>query len=274
MQQEEFKQKFQAFQRELKSYLLRISGNQEDAEDLAQETYIKIDKNLKKFKGESSFKTWAFTVATNLARDHFRSKQRWSVNCQDNARKDAYENPEMMSKLHQVSNNSPAGKFEIKEHIDFCFTCMGKTLPIEQQIAIILKDIYGFKVLEIVQIINSSEGKVKHALAHARKTLVDIFENRCALIHKKGACYQCSEMNGILNPKQKDQEELMLKHMAEIPLGAEKTEMLYDLRLKLIRSIDPLNAKGTDLHNYFLELMPDYSKDSNRSPNLKVKVEE
>jgi len=260
MTTEEFHSSFLSFQRELKSYLLRILGNKQDAEDLAQDAYIKASQKLSTFKGNSTVKTWVFSIATNLSRDHFRGRKRWSTSCMTNAADHAKATPEVMHKMIDVSEKSPAGKMEIKEHIDFCFTCMGKTLPIDNQIALILKDIYGFKVTEIMMIMHLSEGKVKHAIADARNSLINIFDNKCALVSKKGACYQCSELNGILNPKQNQQEELMKIKMVKEFESGQSNNHLYEMRAMLVKSIDPLNAAGSDLHNYFLDLMPEYSE--------------
>ncbi|MBK7872315.1 MAG: RNA polymerase sigma factor [Saprospiraceae bacterium] len=171
---EEFQTAFIDFQKELKSYILRATGSHEDAEDLAQDTYIKAAQHIESFQGRSSLRAWVFAIASNLIKDHFRAKQRWSVRCMDNASKDAQENPELIDKMKALSEKTPAGKFEIREHINFCFTCMSKTLPIEQQLALILKDVYEFKVQEIMEILQLTEGRVKHLLAYARGTMTDI----------------------------------------------------------------------------------------------------
>ena len=42
-----------------------------------------------------------------------------------------------------------------------------------------------------------------------RRTMTDIFEKRCSLVNKQGVCYQCSELNGLFNPRQDAQTELM-----------------------------------------------------------------
>jgi hypothetical protein len=83
--------------------------------------------------------------------------------------------------LQKLERSNPEVKYEIKEHIDFCFTCMMKTLPLEQQIVLMLKNIYGFKVDEIKIIVNKTEPAVKNLLHQARKTLIEIFENRCSM---------------------------------------------------------------------------------------------
>jgi len=254
---ETFETEFASCLPQLKSFILRFSGNSQDVEDIAQDTYIKSKTNLSSFSGRAALKTWIFAVAVNLCRDHFKTTQRWSIYCQDNARSDAFANPHLVDKMLTLSDQSAQGRFEIQEHIDFCFTCMSKTLPVVQQLAVILKDIYEFSIAEIQKILQLSEGKVKHALADGRNTLQSIFEAKCALVSKNGACHQCSELNNIFNPKQKKQEYLLIKKDQKNPkLGQ---DVLLKKRLEMIKKIDPLNAEGKDLHNYFLELIPGYS---------------
>jgi len=101
------------------------------------------------------------------------------------------------------------GEYEIREHIDFCFTCIAKTIEIEKQVAIILKDIYQFEVKEIALILKYSSSNIKKLLLKGRKTLTTIFDKKCALVNKNGACHQCSELNGVFNRKQNQKEELL-----------------------------------------------------------------
>ena len=255
----EFKQEFVKIQPQLKSYLLRIVANAKDAEDLTQDTYLKSVKGFPGFKGDSTLKTWIFSIATNLARDHFRARSRWIQDAQHIASRDALEHPELIDKLIEVNNNSTSGSFEVKDHIDFCFTCMAKTLTLEQQVVLILKEVYDFKITEIMMIVDLTEGKVKHTLADARKIMIEIFESRCSLINKKGACYQCSELNGIVNPKQIEQIEFMKIQLVKAAQQNTSSERLFQLRLELIKSIDPNSTSGHDLYSYFLDLMPKYS---------------
>ena len=108
-----------------------------------------------------------------------------------------------------IRETSPQGKFEIKEHIAFCFTCVSKSLPLEQHLALLLKEVYGFKVKEIAQIMDQTDAMVKYYLHVSRNRMIEVFDQRCSLINKQGICHQCTELNGIYNPKQKAQEELV-----------------------------------------------------------------
>ena len=57
-------------------FLYRMVGNEDDANDLAQETFVRIFKSAKSFRGGEKFSTWLFTIAANLARNHFRGRSR------------------------------------------------------------------------------------------------------------------------------------------------------------------------------------------------------
>lgn len=254
---EEFQAEFQLLLGKLKSYLFRITASRQDAEDLAQDTYIKAAKNLASFAGKSALKTWVFTIATNLARDNFKAQRRWREDTQDRCREDTQAVPEKVAAMHYIVKNSPAEKYEFHEHIDYCFTCIAKTLELEQQLALILKEIYDFKITEIMEILQLSEGKVKHALAEARYLMNDIFDRRCALVNQNGVCYQCSEINGFINPKQNEREQLLQLKMYRAAQNGTTPDHLFELRAELVRQLDPLNAPGATLHAYLLERMPE-----------------
>jgi len=256
---EEFQNQFVLLLPHLRSYLFRLTAHRQDAEDMAHETYLKAGRNLSSFAGKAKFKTWVFTIATNLAKDNFRARHRWREDIQDRCRTATQAAPEKVEHMHKIVRNSPSERYEFKEHIDYCFTCIAKTLEIEQQLALILKEVYDFKITEIMDILQLSEGQVKYALAEARRIMADIFDRRCALVNKNGVCYQCSEINGFINPKQEERAALVQIKMYNAAQNGAAREHLFDLRTELVRSIDPLNVPGTELHAYLLDLMPQHN---------------
>ncbi|MEI6021816.1 MAG: RNA polymerase sigma factor [Bacteroidota bacterium] len=245
-------QEFETNLGQLKSYLLRITASVVDAEDIAQDTYIKATEKLETFRGESSLKTWFFTIASNLAKDNLRAQKRWVENVTDITKEAALSNQKFFQEAMDIRMSSPNGQYEAKEHIAFCFTCISKSLPLEQQICIFLKEVYEFKVSEITSILNTSEAMVKYYLHTGRSKMIHVFEGRCALINKAGVCHQCSELNGIFNPKQNTQEELM---KIDLVKEAEKgnKEHLFDLRMQILREIDPYKSKASELQLHHLE---------------------
>jgi RNA polymerase sigma-70 factor, ECF subfamily len=243
---------FAKFQSQLKSYLYRLTANRNDAEDLTHDTFIKAYDKLSSFKGDSSLKTWVFAIGTHLAYNYLQKRNRWVPDVKSKAKELVLSNPKIYESIVKVTQTSSEAVFDMKEHIDTCFTCMSKNLPIENQVALVLKDIYDFSVQEIGWILDKSEGVVKYLLQDGRKTMIDIFENRCALINKNGICNQCSELNGWFNPKQNQQEALIKLDLVK---GSKKydREQLYNLRTTLVKAIDPLTSKGTDLQEVLLK---------------------
>ena len=57
-------------------FLCRMVGNEDDANDLAQETFVRVFKSARSFRSNEKFSTWLFTIAANLARNHFRWRSR------------------------------------------------------------------------------------------------------------------------------------------------------------------------------------------------------
>ena len=251
---------------QLRSYILRITASAEDTEDIIQDTYLKAHANINSFQGKSSVKTWLFAIASNLAKDHRRAKQRWPENVTDICRGAALSNPDFLQEMMQIRTTSPQGNFEIKEHITFCFACVSKSLSLEQQLVLLLKEVYAFRVKEIAEIIRASEAMTKYYLRQARSTMIKIFDHRCALINKEGACHQCTELNGIFNPQQQAQEELLKIKMVREAEDQDQ-ERLFTLRTKIVQEIDPYTSGAAELQQRHLrhnrKVMEDYLKEDN-----------
>lgn len=246
-----FQQLFAEFQGQLRSYLYRLLASRSDADDLTHDTFIRAYDKLHSFKGESSLKTWVFQIATNLAYNLLKKRKRWTPDVSEQAKNLVLNNASVYQSIERVAATSTAASYDIKEHIDTCFTCIAKNLPIENQVALILKDIYDFSVKEIMQILDKSEGVVKYLIQDARKTMINIFDKRCALVNKNGVCHQCSELNGWFNPQQNQQEALMKIQLVKDSKKYNREE-LYEIRAKLVQNIDPLRSEGNELQGILL----------------------
>jgi RNA polymerase sigma-70 factor, ECF subfamily len=234
--QENFTAEFEKIRPQLRSYLLRMTASRADTDDIVQETWIKAHANLASFQGNSTMKTWIFSIATNLAKDNRRYRNRWTEDVTDTCKQAALGNPQFFQEAMTIRHTSPQGNFEIRE----------------QQVAVFLKEVYEFKVAEIAEIMGSTEAMVKYYLHVGRAKMMDIFDRRCALINKEGICHQCTELNGIFNPKQNAQEELMKIEMAR-EAGNHGKESLFDLRMKILQELDPFESGAAELQIHHLE---------------------
>jgi RNA polymerase sigma-70 factor (ECF subfamily) len=246
-----FQSLFISFQHQLKSYLYRLLANRNDAEDLTHDTFIRAFDQLKSFRAESSLKTWVFQIATHLAWNHQNRRKRWTEDVSEQAKRLVLQHDQLRNQIIEVAETSESARYDMKEHIDTCFTCIAKVLPVENQVAVLLKDVYDFSVQEISTIIHKTEGVVKYLLQDGRKTMTDVFDRRCALVNKNGVCHQCSELNAWFNPKQNQQEERMKLDLVK-GSGKYNRDELYRLRASLVRAIDPIRSGGAELQQVLL----------------------
>jgi RNA polymerase sigma-70 factor (ECF subfamily) len=249
-----FAQLVRRHQAAITSYLYRLTACREDAEDLTQEAWIRTFTRLGSFAGRSGVRSWLFAIATQVAMEHQRAKARWPADAQDKAKALASADPEIPDILLRIHWESPRARYEMREHVDFCFTCIMKTLPLAEHLALMLCDIYDFSIDEAAEVLGRPVGVVTSLLQEARTTMARIFEQRCALINQRGACHQCPELNGLFNPHQAEQQELAkldLVRAAQEPTAQD----LFERRTALVRSIDPLNAAGTNLHEVMMQVV-------------------
>lgn len=228
--------------RGLRSYLHRMTGSPDDADDLAQDTLLKAFQQLPGFRGDASFKTWLFRIASNAAIDHLRGRKRWTEDAQDRAKADAIADPDFVTDARQAAAAGPDGVYDMREHVSFCFTCVAKTLPPDQQAALLLRDVYDLSNEDGADAVGKSVAAFKHLVHDGRQTMQTIFERRCALVSKTGACWQCKELAGFFRGEEERDRQttaLSLRHGAD-----------YETRLQIVREHDPTTGVGRDLHAF------------------------
>lgn len=163
---EAFGELISIYEKKIYNLAYRISGNSEDAFDISQETFIKIFKNIQKFKGESSFSTWIYRIATNMAYDFLKYEAKPKRSLDDE------ENPiEILDK-----SISPEQSVEADERLKTVKLALGK-ISLEFRQVIVLRDIEGYSYEEIAQILNIELGTVKSRISRARNNLKKILNS-------------------------------------------------------------------------------------------------
>src|SRR6476660_8501461 len=100
--QAELTEEFESNRSQLKSFILRMTASADDTEDLVQDSFIRAFEKMGSFRGESSVKTWIFSIATNLCKDFLRSKKLWPETVTDICRKEALSNQEFLGKMMEI----------------------------------------------------------------------------------------------------------------------------------------------------------------------------
>lgn len=141
--------------------------NREDARDIAQEAFVKAYNNLGKFRLESSFYTWLYRIAMNLAIDFTRKRKRRATSGFDDeiAARDEHGG---IAEIHH--EDSPRKVLERKQLHARIMDAMEK-LPDDQRQVVLLRELEGLSYREIADITGIPEGTVMSRLFYARKKL-------------------------------------------------------------------------------------------------------
>jgi RNA polymerase sigma-70 factor (ECF subfamily) len=148
----------------------RLLGDYEEANDSAQETFIKVYRSLKKFRLESAFSTWLYRIAVNTCKNKLKSsafRQKRKMVPLENPISANRSSP---SREIQDDSQCPAMALENKERMRVIQEAIN-ALPAEQREVVTLRDIEGFSYEEVARITGFNLGTVKSRLARARLSL-------------------------------------------------------------------------------------------------------
>jgi RNA polymerase sigma-70 factor (ECF subfamily) len=141
---------------------------------------------------------WLFRIVSNLAIDELRRQGRWSESIVLDART-LGENDRAFVTASEAMRATPEVAAIASQHLAFCFSCTLRSLAPHRAAALLLVEVFGFTVKETAAILNASPGQAKNWLQEARASLEARYAETCALINKKGVCYQCSELSMFFN---------------------------------------------------------------------------
>lgn len=173
-----FEKLMKKYEKKVYSLCYRFTGNYDDANDLAQETFIKLYNSISKFKGKSAFSTWLYRVTTNVCLDELRKRKNNLPLSLDNPQEneegdEIYLNPPDQSYNPEII----AEKNDLKQIVH---KGIGR-LPEQQRIIIILREMEELSYEEISEILDLSIGTVKSRLNRARKNLKQILTHNAEL---------------------------------------------------------------------------------------------
>ena len=166
------------FQYQNKIYALsyRYMGNEEDAYDMSQEAFLKAYRSLRSFKGDSSFGTWLYRVATNVCLDELRRRKRRIAALSLDEPLATREGDEVEKEIRD-SALTPDLVYENKELATYIQNLLDQMKP-EHKSAIVLRDVMDLTYEEMAEVLDCSIGTVKSRLSRARSALRKKFEER------------------------------------------------------------------------------------------------
>jgi len=222
--------------RPLRAVVRRMVGHPEDTEDLVQEALLRAWNARGSFRAEAAFGTWLCAIGVRAAIDHLRSRKRWRSHAQVAYANACVQDPALGMEVGAVLS-APDFVYEAREHIAFCFTCVGRSLEPEQQAALLLTEVLGLTGREGARALELTESVFRHTLAAARREMEREYEGLCSLVNKRGVCYQCK---GLRDGTHGDGQ------------GAPPPEITsFEQRLSVVRDSEVDSGVSQRLHDLF-----------------------
>jgi RNA polymerase sigma-70 factor, ECF subfamily len=160
-------------------YLVRYVGDRAVAEDLLQETLIRVARGLPGFSGRASVKTWAFTIATRVAADHFRD-------------------PDRRVRIVEVDEAAGLSADEramderlVVDEMNACVRQVIDSLPEDYRAALVLHDLEGLPAAEVAQVCDCSVATAKIRIHRARLRLRDALRGACDFYRDRENVLRC-----------------------------------------------------------------------------------
>lgn len=154
------------YQHKIIQLVNRYVKDPNDAQDVAQEAFIKAYRALGNFRGESAFFTWLYRIAINTAKNYLMSRSRRSADSQVDV-----QDAEQIEKAPQLQGmETPERLLLNQEIVETIKTAIAK-LPEEMRIAIMLREFEGMSYEEIAQAMDCPVGTVRSRIFRAREAI-------------------------------------------------------------------------------------------------------
>jgi len=149
----------------------QLLRNEQDAEEVTQDAFIRAHRGLGNFRGDAAFSTWLYQIATNLARNRYwywwRRKRDQTISFDQPVGEDGST---VLSEVFAAEVETPEDATVTQELVDRIAVGMGKLSPKHREI-LILRNVKNLSYEEIATVLGISVGTVKSRIARAREAL-------------------------------------------------------------------------------------------------------
>lgn len=155
------------YQERVYATIYHMTSNHEDANDLAQEAFIKAFHALKSFKGGSSFYTWVYRIAVNKTINFLKQRKNKAQISLDDIDFNAEHDPDLVALISEKTPRREVNLLELQEKLNMAM----QKLSEPHRLVVTLHDVQGLSHEEIAKIMDCNIGTVRSRLFYARQQL-------------------------------------------------------------------------------------------------------
>ena len=168
-----FQELVERYQTRLLNFIYRTIGDREKAEDLVQEVFIRVYRHIHRFDRSKKFSTWAYTIASNLAKNELRNRSRNPLVLFQTMRSNWDDDDRPLQ--FEDSSSRPDDMYR-KRHLRELVEDTVAKLPEHHRQVFVLRELEGKSYEEIAEITECNLGTVKSRLNRARTAFASIIE--------------------------------------------------------------------------------------------------
>lgn len=173
---------YSAYSQKIYNLAYRMVGNHDDAEDIAQETFIKVCQHIDQFRGDSRLYTWIYTIAKNTCHRFLKQKKKSTFDA-------------MEALLYSAQSEAIINTFSDREKQillnqikDGCFSGLLRCLSFYQRLAFVLRVLFDLPIKDVARILDKSESATKVLIHRARQNLKEFLCQHCSLYNQNNPC--------------------------------------------------------------------------------------
>ena len=155
------------YQERIYATIYHMTSNHEDANDLAQESFIKAYSALKSFKGGSSFYTWLYRIAVNKTINFLKQRKNRVHMSLNDLDFNTENNPDLVALISDKTPRRAAGLKELQEKLNAAMLKLSES----HRLVVALHDVQGMSHEEVAQVMGCNIGTVRSRLFYARQQL-------------------------------------------------------------------------------------------------------
>ncbi|MBI3200689.1 MAG: RNA polymerase sigma factor [Myxococcales bacterium] len=226
----------------IRRLLRRMVGHPQDTDDLLQTTLLRAYLGIARFRSEAKLSTWLASIATRAALDHLRAHP-LGPQAKMQLRDHVHASAELSGERDRFLHGGEVD-FDVREHIAFCFTCVARSLPPDEQAALVLREVLELSNDEAADLVAVSTSVLRHHLAAARATMQTRYEGLCRLVSKQGVCYQCTGLRETFGPGRGGPPVPTLAAEGDDAAGS------WRRRLSVVNAADPDRGTSQPFHDF------------------------